>query len=286
MRLGAPLLEGYRTPDEWVELVREEGYAAAYCPVEVGAPDDEVEAYAEAADTAGIVIAEVGAWSSNLLSADSAEVERSVAYCREALALADRIGARCCVNIAGSPGPVWAGPSAENYSEETFRRIVETVQAVVDGARPSRTYFTLEVMPWIAPDSVESYVRLIEEIDRERFAVHFDPANLVNDPQKYYVTGELMSAFVARLGPVIRSCHAKDIVLSEEFPPYTVRLFEGRPGTGNLDWDTLLVELERLDPDLPLMLEHLDTQDEYREGSDYIREKASACGVRLVQLST
>jgi sugar phosphate isomerase/epimerase len=282
MRLGVPILETYRNPEEWVELVLREGYGAAYCPVEVGAPPEEVDLYAAAADEAGIVIAEVGAWGSNPLSSDPKEVTRSLEYCKQALALAERIGARCCVNIAGSPGPVWAGPAAENYTEDTFVRIVESVQEIIDAVKPTRAYYTLEIMPWIAPEDLDEYVKLIESVDRERFAVHFDPANLVNDARKYYATGELITNFVRELGPFIRSCHAKDIVIDEEFPPWTVRLFESRPGTGNLDWRILLTELATLDRDLPLMLEHLETAEEYRLGAEHIREAASLAGVEWV----
>ena len=282
MRLGAPILESYDTPEEWVRLVRREGYGAAYCPVDVGTEPEQVDLYAQAAEEAGIVIAEVGAWGSNPLSADAAEAERSLEYCRTALALADRIGARCCVNIPGSPGPVWGGPAAENFTAETFTRIVKSVQRIIDAVQPERTYYTVEIMPWIAPDDLDSYVRLLEAVERERFAVHFDPANLVNDARKYYSTGELIKEFVGKLGPVIRSCHAKDILIDEDFPPWTVRLFEAQPGAGNLAWTTLLTELARLDPDLPLMLEHLETTEEYRAGADHIRTTAAANGVDFV----
>lgn len=282
MRLGAPILTGYKNPEEWVALVLEEGYGAAYCPVDVGAEAEEVERYAQAAEEAGIVIAEVGAWAANALSSDPAEAERSIVYSQRALELAERIGARCCVNIAGTTGPVWAGHAAENFTESTFKRIVETVQAIIDGVEPEHTFYAIEVMPWIAPEDAESYIRLLAAIDRERCAVHFDPANMVNDPRKYYSTGELMTEFVDKLGPHIRSCHAKDIRLDEEFPPWTVRLWECVPGSGNLDWDALLTELARLDPDLPLMLEHLETTAEYRTGSEHIRTVAANNGIAFV----
>lgn len=281
MRLGAPLLDAYETPEEWVDLLAAEGYSAALCPVGLDHEPADVERYAEAAEEAGIVVAEVGAWS-NPLSADPDEAARSLAYCQKALALADRIGARCCVNIAGSPGPVWGGPAAANFSPRTFNRIVKSVQAIIDVVRPQRTFFTLEVMPWIAPDSAESYLQLLEAVDRERFAVHFDAANLINDPRKYYNTGELITDFLRKLGPLVKSCHAKDIVIDADCPPWTLRLFECRPGDGNLDWDTLLTELARLDPDLPLLLEHLDSAEDYRAASRHIREAALRNNVELV----
>jgi sugar phosphate isomerase/epimerase len=281
VRLGAPILGSYSSHDEWISLVRQLGASAAYCPLEVGAKPDQVDQYARAAEAAGLVIAEVGAWEANPLSTDAAEAERSIRYCQEALRLADSIGARCCVNVAGSLGTSWAGPAAENFSQKTFRRIVETTQLIIDAVQPERTFYTLEIMPWIPPYDLDSYLRLIEAIDREAFAVHFDPANLVNDPSKYYYTGQLTIDFVRELGPRIRSCHVKDTRIDEQFPPWTVRFWECTPGAGNLDWPTLLAELSTLDKDLPLMLEHLETAEEYRIGLEFVRQVAATCDLEF-----
>jgi len=155
---------------------------------------------------------------------------------------------------------------------------VETVRGIIDAVKPSRTFYTLEPMPWMYPDSVESYLRLIEAIDRERFAVHLDPVNLVCSPQRYYNNGALIRECFARLGPYIKSCHAKDIVLSEKL---TVHLDEVRPGLGNLDYGVFLRELDRLDPDTPLMLEHLQTAEEYALATEYVRSVAQEVGVAI-----
>ena len=36
IRLGGPVWGDASDPDQWVSLLRNEGYTAAYCPVEVG----------------------------------------------------------------------------------------------------------------------------------------------------------------------------------------------------------------------------------------------------------
>jgi sugar phosphate isomerase/epimerase len=272
MRLGAPILRSYSSPDEWVELVQLHGYGAAYCPLEPDAAAGEIESYAAAAEAADIVIAEVGAWS-NPLSADPSEADNALQQCIAALSLADRIGARCCVNIAGSTGSMWCGPGADNFSPQTFARIVSTVQSIIDAVEPTHTYFTLEVMPWIPPDSAESYLELVKAIDRERFAVHFDPVNLVTDARKYYSSGEVIRHFLSQLAPLVKGCHFKDILLETGMPP--IRFRECRPGTGELDWPVLLNELARVDPDFPILLEHLDTEAEYVEAAQFVRQAAA-----------
>ncbi|MDD4889560.1 MAG: TIM barrel protein, partial [Phycisphaerae bacterium] len=143
----------------------------------------------------------------------------------------------------------------------------------------SRTFYTLETMPWAPPDSADSYVRLMRAIDRRQFAVHLDPVNLVNSPGRYFRTGELIRECFAKLGASIRSCHAKDIALSGKL---TVHLDECRPGLGGLDYAAYLSELNKLDADCPLMLEHLKTAEEYALAAEHVCQVASGQGIRFV----
>jgi len=277
VRLGGPVFEKFDNPDAWTQAVRKLGYSAAYCPIGPDAADDVVETYAKAAKQANIVIAEVGAWS-NPISPDEKTRKDALAKCRSHLALADRIAANCCVNITGSRGSQWDGPSPENFTKETFEIIVETTRTIIDDVKPTRTYFTLETMPWAYPDSPDSYLQLLKAIDRKRFAVHLDPVNLVCSPQRYFATGRLIRECFEKLGPHIKSCHAKDIILRNEL---TTHLDEIRPGLGGLDYEAFLTELSRL-PDMPLMLEHLAGPEEYRLAAEHIRSVAKKIAVRFV----
>lgn len=278
MRLGGPIFEKYATPDAWTAAVRSLGYRAAYCPLDEKAGDDVVASYAKAAKEADIVIAEVGAWS-NPVSPNDEKRKLALKLNQDRLALAERIGARCCVNIAGSRHPQsWHGPDAANFSRETFDMVVESVRTIIDAVRPTRTFYTLECMQWMPPYTADQYLELIKAIDRKAFAVHFDPVNMIWSPERFYRTGDIIREFVNKLGPHIRSCHAKDIALADKL---TVHLDEVRPGTGGLDYQTLLRELARLDPDLPLMMEHLPSANEYNQAAAHIRAVAKEVGVTL-----
>ncbi len=277
MRLGGPVYGDCSDPERWAAATRAAGYRAAYCPVDATASDDLVKAYADAAAKADIVIAEVGAWS-NPMSPDEKTRAEAVAHCQKQLDLADRIGARCCVNIVGSLGTKWDGPCAADLAPETFDLVVETVRGIIDAVKPTRTFYTLETMPWMLPDSTDSYLELIAAIDRPALAVHFDPVNLISSPQCFFDNAALMRDFVRRLGPRIRSVHVKDILLGQNL---TVHLDEVRPGTGGLDHAALLVALSGLRADLPIMLEHLATEEEYSLAAEHIRKVAAECGVTV-----
>ena len=277
MRFGGPVFAQWTDPDDWARAVKDLGYGAAYCPAEPTDDDAKVASYEKAAAKAGLVIAEVGAWS-NPMSPDESAAKAAMAKCKASLALADRIGARCCVNIAGSPGAQWDGPHPDAFKDATFDRIVAYVRQIIDAVKPKRSFYSLETMAWMPPDSADNYARLLKAIDRDRFAVHFDAVNLICSPQRYFDTGAVIREFVAKLGPHIRSCHCKDILLGTKL---TTHLDEVRPGLGGLDYRTLLTQIDKLDADTPLMLEHLSTADQYAEAARHVRSVAAEVGVKL-----
>ncbi len=242
MRLGGPVFGTFDEPTQWARAVRSLGYGAAVCPID------------ESAETQGAAIA----------------------FCQRRLDLAERVGARCCVNIAGSLGERWDGPHPDNLSPATFDLIVQTTRAIVDAVRPTRTFYTLEAMPWVFPDGPESYLALLKAIDRPGVGVHLDPVNMISSPQRYYDTGAFIHSCFALLGPYIKNCHAKDILLGDTL---TVHLDEVRPGLGALDYRVYLAELAKLDPETSLMLEHLPSPEEYVQGAAYLNSVAAECGL-------
>jgi sugar phosphate isomerase/epimerase len=275
MRLGAPVYGELDDPERWIAAVRAAGFSAAYCPLTT--PDEGLARdYARAAAAAGVLIAEVGAWS-NPISPDAAQRTAALQKCAEKLAIADLIGARCVVNVAGSRSAE-RPQDPRNLDEGTFDLIVESVRGIIDAAAPRRTYYTLETDPWGFPNTADTYLRLIRAIDRERFAVHLDAVNLVWSPPLYYRNGQLIRECFEKLGPFIKSCHAKDSFLEGKS---TAHLTEVRPGLGFLDYPTLLRGLDRLDPDTPLMIEHLPNAEEYALAAQHIRGVAAEIGLRF-----
>ena len=277
VRLGGPVFGDLKDPLAWTKAVKAKGYSASYCPVSPGTDEKTVKAFEKAAKDADIIISEVGAWS-NPVSKNEKERNEAIKKCKDALALADLIGANCCVNITGSRGEKWDGPDPENLTKDTFDLIVQTTREIIDAVKPVRTFYTLETMPWAYPDSPDSYLELIRAIDRDRFAVHLDPVNMISSPQKYFNNAAFLSECFTKLGPYIKSVHAKDITI---IPELTVHLEERRPGMGSLDYAVFLREMSRLE-DIPMMMEHLDKQEDYLLAAQYIRNIGSVNGIGFV----
>ncbi len=267
----------YASPEEWVAGLQTHGLSAAGCPVDETAGARLVQEYRQAAQENDIVIAEVGAWS-NPISENPQEREAAFRRCVMRLALADAIGARCCVNIAGSKSAKWDGPHADNFSQRVFEEIVACVRRIIAEAGPKRAVYSLEPMPFMPPDSAHSYLQLIAAVNSPRFGVHFDPVNIVSSPRLYYENGAMIEEFVGLLGPRIASCHLKDIALGEGL---TVHLSEVPPGEGGLDMAAYLRCLAALPPDLPLMIEHLQTDGQYEKAARHVRAVAHNAGVAI-----
>jgi sugar phosphate isomerase/epimerase len=266
--LGGPILDKINSPDEWISELKKNRYKATYCPDITIHDETEIAEYKKAANDADIVIAEVGVWN-NPISTIEKDRKAAIKICQEKLELAEKIGSICCVNIAGSRGEKWDGPHVDNLSKDTFTLIVDTIREIIDTVNPQNTYYTLEMMPWVFPNSADSYLDLYRAIDRKAFAIHLDPVNIITSPSSYFKNAEVIKDCFNKLGPYIKSCHAKDIILDDNL---TVHLNETRPGLGKLDYQLFLKELYNLGRDVPLMLEHLSTAEDYRLAADYIRE--------------
>ncbi len=276
--LGAPVFDKYEDPEGWINALQKLGYRAAYCPVSIDDDQATIKAYAKAAKKAGIIIAEVGAWS-NPISPDETQRKEAFEKCVRSLQLADQVGANCCVNISGSRNKEqWAGPHKDNLTKETFDLIVESTRKIIDEVKPRNTYFVLEPMPWAYPYSADSYLELLEAIDRDRFAVHLDPMNMITSPEIFFNNGEMIRDCFRKLGPFIKSCHAKDMTIREDI--FTPHLDETRAGLGSMDYTAFLTELSKLD-NVPLMIEHLKTAEEYKLAADYIRSVAAENGISM-----
>jgi sugar phosphate isomerase/epimerase len=274
--LGGPAFAGTDDPAALARWHRERRYGAAYCP---NIPlDDEarIRATAAAFEKERVVLAEVGRWV-NLMDADPDKRAANLKYVTEGLALAEAVGARCCVDIAGSfSTEEWYGPHPNNLSRDFFDAAVENARKIIDAVKPKRAKFCYEMMGWALPDSADSNLELLRAVDRRAFAVHLDPCNLVNSPRRFYGNAALIDECFDKLGPWIVSCHAKDLRWIVEM---NVHFLEVRPGTGSIDYRTFLRRLVQLPQQPPLMLEHLPNAEEYDLARQHLLELGGQLGL-------
>lgn len=278
MKLGGSIAARFESAAQWGEMLEKSGFSAVTCPVTHAAPEGVVAQVLAQAARLDVVVAEVGVWK-NPLSPDAAEREAALRFAKDQLAFADEIGARCCVNIVGARGPRWDGAYPDNFSGEAYEAIVRSIRDIIDSARPKRTYYTIEPMPWMVPDGPDEYLQLIRDVDRERFAVHLDFVNMISSARRFLSAGAFIESCFQKLGPYTKSCHAKDILLETQF---TTMLRETAPGKGALDYAQVLRAANRfLAPDMPFLLEHMETDAEYAEAFRYVADIAAREGIAI-----
>lgn len=268
MYLGVSSSLEHTGPEDWAKKHVSLGLKCVNFPVDYLAGEETYMAYKEAADKAGLLIAEVGIWK-NTLSADKAEREKWMDYAVGQLKMADKIGALCAVNVAGTPhGPRWDGGYRNNFTRETWNDIVAMAQEIIDRAKPERAAFSLESMPWMYPTGPDEYLQLIRDIDRPQFKAHLDIVNMITTPERYFFNDRFLEECFDKLHGQILSCHLKDTKLLEG---YTWQLKECACGEGTLDIKLFAELATRENPNMPMIIEHLVTDEEYLASIKYVR---------------
>ena len=267
IRLGGPIFAKTDDPEELARAHRQLGYRAAYCPNMPLSDAERIRAVNAAFARHDVILAEVGRWC-NLLDADPDKRRQNLQSVTEGLALAEAVGARCCVDIAGSFSTTsWFGPHPDDLSPKFFDASVENAREIIDAVKPKRARFCYEMMGWALPDSPDHAVKMIKAVDRPAFGAHLDPCNLVNSPAKFYHNTALLNECFDKLGRWILSCHAKDLTWDVEM---NLHFREVQPGKGALDYPTYLRRVAALPQGAPLMLEHLSTAEEYAAAREHI----------------
>lgn len=276
MRLGVSTSFTHSSPEDWLEKNKNLKLKSVVFPVSFDADESLIQQYAKLAVENDITIAEVGIWR-NTLSADSDERKKMTEYAINQLRLADKIGAKCCVNVAGTPhGLRWDGGYRKNFDAQTRKEIIRMVRTIIDEASPVNTTFSLESMPWMVPTGPDDYLQLIDEIERDAFSVHLDFINMINSAERYFFIDEFMDECLEKLGNRIVSCHLKDIKLLDD---YTFQLRECAPGEGVLDTKKYIEKLNALNPEMPVIIEHLNSDEAYVESVKYVQNLCAGKGI-------
>ena len=280
MLLGGTVAGRFSTPAEWEQLLAKSHFKAVTAPFNCHTPQSEIAEYCAAARRQGAMIAEAGVWN-NLFDPDPAAAAAAWEYAAGQLALADEWGIPCCVNIAGTQSTAgWDAADKTGFTPEMYERIVLSIQKLIDSVQPKRTFYCLEPMPWMVPDSPEACLRLIRDVDRTQFGAHMDFVNMINCPRRYLDAENFIEECFRTLAPYIKSTHLKDTRMHPT--RLTVILEECSPGEGELDFAKILAVMDRwLPADSPVLLEHMQTFEDYAKAYAYVAEQAALAGISV-----
>ena len=269
MLLGGSIVGSYSDMNGWEELLVRSRFRAITAPFNCHTSEKEIEAFCEIIRRHGVKIAEIGVWR-NPMDPDKNAAAEAMRFAKGQLALADRLAVPCCVNIVGTSGPAgWDSADRSNYTPETYERIICQIREILDEVRPTRAFYCIEPMPWMVPDGPDEYLQLIRDVDRPQFAAHMDFVNMINSPRRALAAEAFIEDCFRKLGSYIKSTHIKDTRLDPM--RLTTVLEECSPGEGMLDYGRVVAVLQKYLPaDAPVLLEHMQTEEEYRAAFDYV----------------
>jgi sugar phosphate isomerase/epimerase len=252
------------------------------CTISTGTPPDwtdgEVEETGRFLEEHGIRVGEFSGFHTHLGSADRRKHREAVEHYVRQLGHASILGAHC-VGFS----LVCDRVSAEMWSDETWARCIDAVTELVSAAEAAGMDVAAHPHIMGPLHSVERYQALLDAVDSPRLKVLLDPVNLVW-PHLFFRTTELINEALDALGDRIAAVHAKDVTMSclDRDGPFlsVVHLDEAVPGTGGMDYETLLRRLDELGCDVTIHVEHFSPENTV-VGQQYIRYTARRVGVQL-----
>lgn len=288
LRFGGPVFlesknekgETVFDPEVLVAKYKEKGYTAASCPKLDIKDEYLIKTTREIFQRENVMLGEASFWG-NLMDTDEATRKANREKQIETFYLGDMLGAKVCVNIFGSYCHGSGGPThnEKNFSEDAFAEAVDMARYFIDTVKPQHTSFAFEMYAFDLTYSIDNMERLIKAVDRDKFGVHFDHANLICDGQKYFNNGLVAKEMLHRLGHKIVGGHVKDILLKE--PSNSIMLEEVVAGRGNVDFQAFLGGVHKLPQEVPMLMEHLTREEEYDTAHAFIRKQLEIIGVSI-----
>lgn len=240
--------------------------------------DKEVEDARKFLDEHGIRVGEFSGFHKGFASASPENHRSAIQHYRRQLRHARILDAQC-VGFS----IICDRATPQMWSEQTWQRCIAAVEELVEEAE--KTQMNVAAHPHIVSPlcSSERYRALLDAVASPRLKVLMDPVNLTW-PHMVYRTTELVNRIFDELGDRITALHAKDVTISavQRNGEYlsVVHLDEAVPGTGAMDYATILRRLDALDQDVTLHVEHFSEADTIA-GQQYIRYVARDLGIAL-----
>ena len=203
----------------------------------------------------------------------------------EQMHIAAMLGAQC-VGFGWGKEFGWASPDI--WSEETWKARVAAVAEMAEVAEREGIDIAAHPLYFTPLKSVERCKDLLDSVGSPRLKILLDLVNMC-EPYMYYRTTDLVNHAFDELGEHIASVHAKDVKISgggigggakaEKGNPI-VHIDEAVPGTGVMDYETIMRRLGELPQEITMHVEHFEYEDTI-VGQQYIRSVARRVGVEV-----
>lgn len=200
----------------------------------------------------------------NMIHPDKEERRKSLDRFKEYIRYARDFG---CGIVGTETGNVNAEISytAENFKEQPFQEVVESVRELVREAEKFGVIVGVEAGVNHPIYSAKVMKRLLDSVDSNNLQVIFDPVNLMTI-ENYKNQEEIMEEAIDLLGDRIAILHAKDFILEGN------ELKAAAVGKGLLNYDFLMKLIKAKKPFVNILME--DTKEPFiGESMAFLKEK-------------
>ena len=161
-----------------------------------------------------------------------------------------------------------------NGSEKVYEETIEIIRDLASYAKDYGATFIIENYVNNVIGSVEQVERMFRDVGTDGLGLICDPTNYFDEAHMKDVDGTLRDIF-AKLSPYMKIAHAKDIKVAEDTSEKHADIdadashsFRGSGGVelpaaglGVLNYDLYVELLAKENPNIPLIIEHLDEGD-------------------------
>ena len=262
--------------------------------VSTSTPADWSDADAEEAkrflDDHGIRVGEFSGHQGGFGSENDEEYRTAIEGHRRQLRHARILGAHC-IACAMLIGRAWIEDMPKTYrerggaihrmwSEETWKRCIAAVEELMPYAEEMGVDVAIHPHLITPVYSIARYKALFEAVPSPRLKALMDPVNLTW-PHMFLRMTEFANEIFDEVGDKIVALHAKDATMWSAKPISIIcRVDEAVPGTGGIDYATILRRLDQLNHDVTVHVEHFP-EAETVAGQQYIRQVARENGVNI-----
>jgi sugar phosphate isomerase/epimerase len=263
MKLGVlqalpPSLEDLH-PDR-LNQIREMGFTGTGLPTSYAPQSISLERAGELGTMfadAGLDLVEYGRYHTNLVHPDPQVRRENIADLAAALRVARAAGCMAVITGAGSlnPGSAW-WPHPENYSRQTFDRLVASLREAVKPAEDEGVLLGLEGSTLTPLRSAQVAREVLDAVGSPALRAHLDPVNWITW-DTIFDTGRAVGSMFETLGRErILSAHNKGITAENKVG---VHISETVTGASDdiFDHAAILRVAAQMPSDFYLVIEHL-----------------------------
>jgi len=288
--------------EECVKRIKADGFTCAALEIDFTDMDNNIDTLdkkkckkiRDAFRDENLLIAVISA-DGNLVHADPDKRKKNIERVKTLIKFSHDLGCSYVVSESGTFNPTrnWIY-HPKNDTEEAYEETLKTIIDIVKYAYDYGAVFLIEVYINSVINSVESVQRLFADVNHKSLGLLMDPANYFNLCNLDRMDSELDRMFDA-LGDKVKVAHAKDIKKADDMTAKhdEINLKNSRniertfinsggvelngPGLGVLNYNKFLNRLYRIDPNIPLIVEHLDF-DDIKRAKKFVDEKLKEIG--------